>query len=181
MKKKEMKATSFIDGPTFSEYAIFDVMRRQKRWVRPLLFAAIFVSLSVLAFSRQGKQEQAVLLGGVLLGVGILLPLAYLLSFFLSVRRQSRLLDPKKPAYTLLLGEEGLVVTKGKQTVEAKWESLYAAYRLRRSICLFVDAQHSFLLPRGCGEEKFALAWSLVEQHMAPEKRRVIARGKDGA
>ena len=176
MKKQEITVAAQIDGPTFSEYAIFDVMRRQRRYLRPLLFAIFFAALSALAFSRRGTIEQAGLLGGVLLGVGLFLPLVYVVSFLFSVRRQSRALNPKKAAYTLELRESGLTVKKGEQTIQAPWKDLYAAYRLKQSICLYVDAQHSFLLPRSSGEEKFEAAWSMVERCMESGKRRVYSR-----
>ena len=172
MEERKISVEVGIDGKTFSEYARFDVMRRQKRWLRPLLFAAIFVFFSLLAFSRMGKAEQAALLGGVLLGVGLILPLVYLLSFFASVRKKSRTMDGKTPAYTLELTAEGLDVKKGEQALHAAWGDLCAAYRLKNSICLYTDSQHAFLLPRSCGEERFNAAWQLIEKSIAPGKRR---------
>ena len=46
-----------IDGKTFTEFALFDVMGRQKRWVRPLIFALIFTVFSLVAFSRRSYNE----------------------------------------------------------------------------------------------------------------------------
>ena len=172
MEERKLCAEAKIDGKTFTEFALFDVLRRQKRWLRPLVFAAIFTAFSLLAFSRQGKADHAALLGGVLLAVGLALPLGYLLSFFLSVRRQSRALDSQKTAYTLTLGEDGLSVALGKKQQRTPWEALYAAYRLKNSLCLYTDAQHAFLLPRACGEETFEAAWRLIEEKTAGGKRR---------
>ena len=161
-----------VDGKTFAEYALFDVMGRQKRWLRPLLFAGIFTAFNLLAFSRRGSNEQAVLLGGVLLGVGLLLPLVYLSSFFLSVRRKSRTMDGAAAAYRLELDGDGLTVRKEEQTLHFAWSELYAVYRLKNSLCLYADARHAFLLPRSCGEEAFQAAWHLIEKRLAPEKLR---------
>ncbi len=161
-----------IDGRTFSEYAFFDVMGRQRRWLRPLFFALIFTAFGLLAFSLRGRRAGAPLLSGVLLGVGLLLPLGYLLSFFLSVRRQSRAMDGKTPAYTLTLAADGLTVKKGEQTLHVAWRELYAAHRLKHSICLYTDARHAFLLPRACGEERFDAAWRLIGQNLDPGKCR---------
>ena len=172
MEKPGITVDAAIDGKTFSEFALFDVMRRQRRWLRPLLFAAFFTVLSLLAFSRRGQAEQAAFLAWVLLAVGLLLPLVYLLSFFLSVRRQSRAMDPAKPVYTLELTEQGLRVRKGEQTLQAAWKDLSAAVRLKHSLCLYTDARHAFLLPRACGEERFDAAWRLVEEHLDAAKRR---------
>lgn len=172
LEEHRLTVDAGIDGKTFSEYALFDVMQRQKRWLRPLLFAVFFSCLSLLAFSRSGKAEQAILLGGILLAVGLILPLVYLLSFFLSVQRKSRTMDENKPAYSLELDENGLTVRKEEQALYIAWKDLYTAYRLKNSICLYADAQHVFLLPHSCGEERFEAAWCLIEKNLDPEKCR---------
>ena len=165
-----------IDGKTFTEFALFDVMGRQKRWVRPLIFALIFTVFSLMAFSRRSYNEQAVLLGGVLLAVGLLLPLVYVLSFFLSVKRKSRTMDSSKSAYLLELDENGLNVRKETQTLHFNWKEMYAAHRLKNSICLYADSRHAFLLPRGCGEENYRAAWNLIKKNLDPEKQRDHAK-----
>ena len=167
-----ISADAVIDGKTFTEYALFDVMGRQKRWIRPLLFAAIFSFFSLVAFSRRGTDEQAALLGWVLLAVGLLLPLVYLLSFFLSVRQKSRTMDGTEPAYTLELGEKGLTVRKQEQVLHFSWKELYAAHRLKNSICLYADARHAFLLPQSCGAETCRAAWDMIVKNLDPEKQR---------
>lgn len=172
MEQDTITVQSVMDEACFTEFALFDVMRRQKRWQRPALFAVFFTALSLLAFSRRGQAEQAALLGWILLIVGLALPLVYLVSFFLSVRQQARKLRGAGPAYTLSLDGKGLTVRKGEQTLSVPWEKLHAVYRLKHSICLYTDARHAFLLPRSCGEEVFAAAWRLLEGHTEPAKRR---------
>ena len=131
--------------------------------MRPALFAAVFTAFSLLAFSQSGKREQAALLGGVLLAVGLALPAAYFLSFLLSVRRQCRQLDGRTAAYVLTLGKTGLTATKGEAKHVCSWEKLYAVYYLKNSICLYTDRQHAFLVPKGCGEELYAMARERIE------------------
>ena len=162
MEKRDITVTSVVDGKTFREFARFDVMRRQRRWLRPALFALVFTGFSLIAFSQSGRKEHAALLGGVLLAVGLALPAAYFLSFFLSVRRQSRQFDGKTAAYRLTLGESGLTVTKGGDTLSCPWERLCAVHRLKSCICLYVDRQHAFLLPKSCGEKLYAKAWQRI-------------------
>ncbi len=166
--KKEIVVPSVVDGKTFREFALFDVFRRQKRWIRPAVFAAVFIGFSVLAFSQSGTKEQATLLGWVLLAVALLLPAAYFLSFYLSVQRQCRQLDGKTPAYVLTLGENSLTVTKGEAKHVCPWKKLYAVYRLKNSICLYTDRQHAFLLPKRCGEELYAKAWERISSARKP-------------
>ncbi len=173
---KKISVDAKIDGKTFTEFALFDVMGRQKRWIRPLLFAGIFTVFSLIAFSRNGKNEQAVLLGGVLLAVGLILPFVYVLSFFLSVKRKGRTMDGTRSAYTLELGGEGLTVRKEEQILHFAWSDLHAAHRLKNSICIYTDSQHAFLLPHVCGEERYHSAWHLIEENLDPEKQKDHAK-----
>lgn len=170
MNGKQLTVQAVIDGKTYTEFAVFDVLRRQRRWLRPLLFAAIFTAFSLLAFFRKEKAEQAMLLGWVLLAVGLVLPLAYFLSFYLSVRRQAKKQDGKEAAYTLTLDEAGLTVQKGEQTAQYAWASLEAVYGLRRSICFYPDRIHAFLLPVSDGDKRSEEIWSLIRGHVEPGK-----------
>ncbi len=157
-----------IDGAAFSEFAVFDVLKRQRRWQRPLIFALIFIALALVAFSQRGKNPQADLLGGVLLGTGVLLPAGYFLSFFLSVRKRAGMQNGRDAAYTLCLDEKGLGVSKGEQELRYAWPEIRAVYRLRRCICLYPDGMHAFLLPENCGEETYRAAWELIGRSVDP-------------
>lgn len=179
MEQTAITVQSVIDEACFTEFALFDVMRRQKRWQRPALFAVFFAAPSLLAFSRRGQAEQAALLGWVLLIVGLTLPLVYIANFFFSVRRQARRLRGAGPAYTLSLDGAGLTVDKGEQSLSVPWEGLYAVYRLKHSICLYTDAQHAFLLPQSCGEEICSSAWKLIQENTEREKRHETIRRRE--
>ena len=70
-------------------------------------------AFSAVFFLMSGRTRGAGLLGGVLLGVGLVLPLGWLLSFHLSVRAEAKRLGlaQGQAAYTLLpagAGEEAL-------------------------------------------------------------------------
>ena len=167
MAREELVIQSRIDGEAFSEFARFDLLRVQKRWKRPAVFAAFFTLLALLAFSRAGKVEHAALLGGVLLAVGLGLPLVYFASFARSVRRRARQQDPKAIAYTLTLTPAGVAVKKGTQTAEYAWEQLYRACRLERSVALYVDPAHALLLTGS----RTAAAWEIITRRLPAEKR----------
>ncbi len=161
-----MVVTSVIDAETFREYAIYNALRWQKQWRRPAVFALSFLVFAALAFSRVGKVEGAALLGGVLLAVGLGLPAVYFGAFLHSVRRQARQLDPREIAYTVTLSDAGVAVRKGKQNASYTWETLCAACRLKRCVCLYVDAQHALLLTGGDG----ARIWAYITRRIAAEK-----------
>lgn len=167
MAQQELVIQSKIDPETFSEFAWFDLLRVQRHWRRPLVFAVFFTALSLLAFSRVGKVESAALLGGVLLVVGLGLPLVYFANFARSVRKRARQLDANEIAYTLTLTAEGVSVKKGKQTADYRWEAVHRAYRLKRSVPLYVDAAHALLLT-GKGADA---AWERITQSIPKEKQ----------
>lgn len=166
MNSKPIVVESIIDAKTFSDFAWFDLLRVQGRWRRPALFAAFFILLAILAFSRSGKVDQAPLLGGVLLVVGIGLPLVYFGGFFLSVRKQRRSFSGKEPSYRVELDETGIIVTKGSQKAQYAWGSITSAWRIRRSVCLYVDARHAFLIPLSDGDPLCRTAWELITQNV---------------
>ena len=53
-----------LDAATFRGFAIFDTLKRQKRWKSPAIFAAILMASAIVCFAMNSKADQAVLLGG---------------------------------------------------------------------------------------------------------------------
>lgn len=177
MKQQTILIQSRITPEVFREFAVFDTMVRQKRFLRPLVFAAILAGFACVCFSQRGKQPQAVLLGGVLLAVGLGLPLVYFLMFFYSVYKQSNLLKGKKAplAYTVELSQERVTVTAGEQRVEYRWEDILLACRIRRSTCLYVSDSRAYLLPAADGKEE-EKRWAFLCQQLPAEKRKDLRK-----
>lgn len=160
MKNESLTIPAKITREQFREFAVFDALRRQKRWTRPAAFAVFFCALAALAFSREGATDGAALLGGILLLVGLGLPAAYFGNFFLSVRKRARQLDPNAVAYTLTLTETAVEAEKDGRQISCPWERLFAAYRLRRGVCLYTDPRRAFLLP-----DEDGAAWQWIAAH----------------
>lgn len=165
MEPETLTIASKISGEMFREFALYDTLRRQKRWQRPALFALFFLALALLALSRADTTKGAALLGGVLLAVGLGLPIAYFAGFFLSVRKRARQIDPREIAYTITMNEDGVTVQKGQQHAVYKWEQLHGACRLEHSVCIYVDALHALLL----GDPKNEAAWNMLVSHLPPQ------------
>lgn len=172
MGKDALVIRSKITPAVFREFALYDTMLRQKRWRGLALFALIMTGFGVISFLMRGIREQAVFLGCVLLAVGLTLPLAYFLSFLLSIRAQSKRMGLKSApvAYTLTLDDEKIAVAAGEQRTEYGWGDVTYVRRLRHSTCLFVGPGKAYLLPvrDGDGER----LWRLVRDHVPAEKRR---------
>lgn len=170
------RVQSRITPEVFREFAVFDTLRRQKRWRGPLVFALIMLGFAAVCFTQTGRREQAGLLGGVLLTVGIWLPAVYILVFLHSVNQKAKQLQKlkNKAAYTVELSGEGVTVTAlGEQTRYA-WDGIVLAYRLRRCICLYIAANRGYILPTGDGGDD--ALWELICAQIPEIKHRDLRK-----
>ena len=169
-----MKIKVTLSGKEFVRFSVFDAFHRKKIWLRPALFAAILGAAAAVCFVMRQRQG-AVLLGGVLLGVAVVLPAAYFLSFFLSLRGQVRKdgLDRPKYVYTLELHDSsgGIEVDNGREHAVYPWDQVFHAYRRPSAAYLYITPQRAFLIPYGCVEGGADGLWALIERRI-PEGRR---------
>ena len=161
-----------IDRKTFRRCAMFDTFILKKRWRSPALFALILSAFAAVCFMGRRTHDQAVLLGGVLLGVGLLLPLVWIGMYALSVNRQAKSmgLSSDRTQYRVTLSPEKIHVEKGKETADFSWENAYRAYRTKGCIYLYVSQMRAFLLP-DC--EKTERAWELIGRSLGSGKTAV--------
>lgn len=173
MKQEGILIPAKITRPVFRRFAFFDAFYHQKHWQRPLVFALLMSAFSVPCFLLRDQRQGAVLLGAVLLLVGLGLPLAYLLSFSLSLRRQMKRMDLRgeRIAYTLRLEPGGVHVTAGAETADYPWETVHMAYRTSDCDYLYVSAGRAYLLPHGPSAEK---VWALLQSALPPEKLKAF-------
>lgn len=152
-----------IDAKTFRRFALFDAFARQKRWRSPALFAAILAAFSAVCFAARGTRAQATLLGGVLLGVGLVLPLVWLGMFALSLRRSAKRLglSAEKTQYTVALSPEKIHVSNDREEADFPWGAVHGAWRVKGCVYLYVSPTRAFLLPDGANTQR---AWELIEQ-----------------
>lgn len=158
-----------IDQKTFSRFAVFDTLARKKGWRNPALFALIMTAFAVVCFLGRKTHAQAVLLGGVLLGVGLVLPIVWFGMFFSSVRRQAKRsgLTPDKAQYFVTLSDEKIHVEKGKEAADFQWQDVPLARRVKGCIYLYVSQTRAFLLP-DCEETE--QAWKIITTKLEPGK-----------
>ena len=171
--KQEIRIPVRLDGALFRRFALFNAFRRQRRWVRPLLFAAIFGGFAAVCFLS--GRAQGPLLGTVLLLVGLGLPLVWVAAFLLQVRGQIKQagLSKARPVYTVVLRPDGLHVHregKDAQALDLPWTKVYAACLVRGCIYLYVSPVQAFLLPEGQGGVPMAEIWQALARWM-PEGR----------
>lgn len=170
-----------LDAKLFRRFALFDTFRRQRRWVSPALFAGIMLAFSLICYMLRGRNEQAVLLGTVLLGAGLLLPAAYFLSFFLSVRASIKNLGlaQARHTYTVTLSAGGgvRVSTETEQAV-CSWQNLYGAYRVPGCVYLYAAPTRAYLLPDGQIPGGAARLWRLLETVLPAQKLHDLTAGR---
>lgn len=170
--KEKLRAVTVeckIDPETFTRFAVYDALVRKKGWRNPALFALIMSAFAVVCFLGRGTHAQAALIGGVLLGIGLLLPGVWLGMFFSSVKKQTRRsgLSRDKAQYYVTLSDEKIFVSKGKETADFQWQDTVLARRARGCIYLYVSPTRAFLLP---DNEKTGQAWTIITAMLPPGK-----------
>lgn len=181
MNSEPIIVTSRIDGKTFQSFAVFDILIRQKRWKSPAIFASIMIFFAVICFTQVGKAEQAGLLGGVLAGIGLLLPAVYFGNFFYSIKSQIKKLklDTPKHVYTITMTDapDGIsIVTPTKEggTLRVRWDQLHMVYRASSCRYLFVSPRQAFLLPDGQANVSDEALDAFLRDRLPAEKWTVL-------
>lgn len=162
-----------LDSDTFSRFAWFDAMVRRKRWQRPAAFAAIFTVLALIAFLRADAENQGALLGGVLLAAGLGLPLVWLASYALSLRRQAKAMGLPRAVYTVELDESGVTcyqTAAGAAPEHTPWADVYGAWCRPDAIYLYVRPDKAYLLP-DTEKRQANKIWAMLERRLPKEKR----------
>lgn len=108
-----------MDAESFQKFRSFDLFHHQKRWQRPLLFAAILLGSSGICLSQVGVREGASLLAVVLAMVALGLPAVYFYTFFRDLRTTIQKLGLPRPFYRLRLDDAGLFRLDGRRTGQA--------------------------------------------------------------
>lgn len=164
-----------IDRAVFARFAAYDSLIRKKAWRNPLLFALILSAFAAVCFAGRETHAQATLLGGVLLGVGLVLPLVWFGMFFASVRRQAKRLGLSKDRaqYFVTLSPEKIHVEKGKEAADFDWAEVPLACRDRGCIYLYVGPKRAFLLPDCADTER---AWALITEKLDQARVQVRTR-----
>lgn len=170
--EKELRIEAKLTPEAFREFSYFDALTRQRRYRSPLLFFLIMAGFACVCFTQVGRRDNALLLGCILLGVGLVLPAVYFVNFFLSVRSNAKLLAQKKvpSAYAVILNSAGVVIPVKGKDLEYSWDSVYYVYRLRQSTCLYMEKDRAYMLPLQDPETEERL-WALICRALPAEKR----------
>lgn len=141
-----------MDAKTFREFAVFDVFIRLRRWIPLAVFAAILSFSALMCFILHSRAQSAVLLGVVLLVIGLGLPAIYVVQFFVSVKKQTKILklDKTPHVYTLSLTSASLVVEINNKHDYYALDELYGVYYGKNAVYVYVKNTKAFILPANC-------------------------------
>ena len=164
-----------LDARTFKRFSRFDMFRLRRRWVRPAVFAAIMTAFAVAAL-LSGRPESG-LIAGVLLAVGLGLPLVYIGTFLAQVNRQAKAsrLDAPRRVYTVRMDFDGVRVTNDQKKEDAqqvRWQEVGAAFRAKGCIYLYVTPVRAYLLPDGQANVSDTEVWEYLVARLGDRCRR---------
>ncbi len=173
-----MKINTVLTERIFRRFTIFDTVLRKKIWRGPALFALVLTICAGACFYMH-RVRGAAMLGGVLLAVGLGVPLVYFGTFFHSVSRQVQELGLKRPrpVYSLELTDQplGILVSNEQETARYRWDSVYHAYRDADATYLYITPERALILPHSCVENQDAAAlWALLIACLPAERCTVL-------
>ena len=174
MAEKEIVIPVKLDAKTFQRFGWFNVFILRKQWVRPAVFAAILTGFAVAALLS--RRDESLLIAGVLLAVGLGLPLVYIGTFRAQLRRQAELqrLTPPRQVYTVRLDFDGVRVTNDQRKEDAqfvKWQDIPAAFRKKGCIYLYVAPTRAYLLPDGQASVSDEELWASLKERLGDKCR----------
>ena len=164
-----------LDARTFRRFAGFDILIRKRRWIRPAVFAVIFIGFSAVAL-LSGKSQSGMIFAA-LLAVGLGLPAVYFGMFLRQVNGQAarEKLGKGKAVYTVTLRTDGFSVAnnrKADETLDVSWMDADSAYRSRDCIYLYAGPERAFLLPSGQADTPDEDVWQMIVRGLGEKKCR---------
>ena len=146
----EIRIPVRLDARTFRHFAMFDTWIVKKQWRGPAAFTGIMFLFAAVALAA--RKDQSGLIAGILLSVGLGLPLVYLFSFWSQVNAQisrNRLSTPRK-VYTVTLRDKEITAFNHQMKEEQlhmSWEQVWRVYLRHGCVYFYVSEKKAFLLP----------------------------------
>ena len=165
---KQIDIPVHLSAAAFRRYCAFDTFRRQRRWYAPVLIGMVLITLSLGGLLNLIPIGESA--AGVLMGLGLAVPLVVFGLYVIQIETQvSRGGLKRAPlVYTLRLNADGVRVTGGGAPVSVPWDRLWAAFRRRDCIYLYVNPERALILPDGQGSASGDEIWQYLRKSMAP-------------
>jgi len=170
-EEKTINIAVNLDKATFRRFATFNTFRRQRRWRTPVWFTAILLGFSIFIFYT--NKPQSGLLGTLLMVIGLGMPIVYFSSFYIMLQNNVKKHALPRLVYTLQMTDKDVCIhsaNKGEE-LTLSWNQLFAAYRVKNAVYLYVLPTRAFLLPDGQADAPDDELWSLIEQNLKDKCR----------
>lgn len=167
-----------LDARSYRQYCIFDAFRLQRRWIAPVLIAAVLTTLALaglLGFLPIGESA-----AGLLMGIGLAIPMAAVGMFFIQLERQIQLRGLKDAPliYTLRLTRDEVQIVndqKAEPPVRIGWGQLWGAYRREGCVYLYVNPRRALILPDRPDIVSADALWQFI-RYCAGEKKCFVLK-----
>jgi hypothetical protein len=164
-----------LDEKALRRFTVFDMLTVKRMWRSPLIFALMMSGFATVCFFMVGRAEGAALLGGVLLTVGLGLPILYAFRFARLVDAQVKRHGLTRPRLVYTLGfsreENGVFAENpGGESARYEWARLSGAFRDSGCVYLYVTKNRAFILPEN--QANGGDLWALFTEMLPPEKLR---------
>ena len=162
-----------LDPASFRRFCAFDSFRRQRRWFAPVMIAMVLITLAVGALL--GLIPIGTGAAGVLMGLGIAVPMVIFGLYFIQIEAQiaRQHLKEVPEVYALRLSDAGVRVTNPQQPdkpAELEWDKLWAAFRHRDCVYLYVSPDRALILPNGQADADDDAVWRLISRNMGERR-----------
>ena len=162
-----------LSAKCFRRYCAFDALTRQRRWYWPLLLSMALITASLAGLF--GWLPMSDMLKGLLMGLGLAVLMVNLGLYAIQIEAQvvGQHLKDAPLVYTLRLDGDGVQITNGQKEeppVSVPWNGLWAAFRHRGDIYLYIRPDRALILPEGQANVSADEVWSFVEARLGPEK-----------
>ncbi len=167
-----------LDKTTFRRFATFNTFRRQQRWRTPVWFMIILLGFSIFIFLQTDKPQSG-LIGTVLLIVGLGLPAVYFSSFYIMLHENVKKHKLPRLVYTLTLTDSEVRIhseVNQDEDLTLHWNQLFAAYRVKGAVYLYVLPTRAFLLPDGQADAPDGELWALIEKKLNNKCRSLCGK-----
>lgn len=175
MKNKIVTFDSNIDSLSFLSFSFFDTYILKNKLRKTLIYSGIFLVIAILAYMMRGTMSNTRVwgIGSVILAVA--LPLMNLVNWLKSALNAVSTfnLSKDRTVYHLVLSENGIGVVRGSESFKYKWDDVYAVYRRRKCVYLYVAYNKAYLMPKNSTSDD---AWELIVENVPAGKIHVTGK-----
>ena len=168
-----------LSAKQFRSFCAFDTFRRKRRHLPILIVTSVLFTFGLwyLLFAKGGSGAVA----GLLIGLTIAVPMVtfglYVIQIESQVSRQGLTAAPE--VYALHLSPDGVRISglhRSSGTVSLSWIQIWAAYRARAAVYLYVSEDRAFILPDGQASVSDEKLWAYLCTMMGNEKCFVMKK-----